>query len=112
MKKPLVATISKFPPYMSGHSFEAMNQGRALYEMTGYKHHELTYHPDMYDKSTNFNNSAQLIKKSQKHLYVHRVKPSNSSNVKVFDGELTKAFIGQLINLIQEKKVNVISTFY
>lgn len=112
MKKPLVATISKFPPYMSGHSFESMNQGRALYEMTGYKHYELTYHPDMYDKSTNFNNSPQLIKKSEKYIYVQRVKPSNVSNTKVFDGELTKAFIGQLINLIQEKKVNVLSTFY
>lgn len=112
MKKPLVATLSKFPPYMSGHSFEAMNQGRALYEMTGYKHYEVTYHPDVYDKSTNFNDSPELIKKSETHLYIHRVKPANLPNVKVFDGELTKSFIGQLINLIQEKKVNVLATFY
>lgn len=112
MKKPLVATISKFPPYMSGHSFIAMNQGRGLYEITGYKHHEVSYHPDTYDRSTNFNNSPQLIKKSQKYLYLHKVRQSGSSNVKVFDGELIKAFIGKLINLIQSKKVNVLSTFY
>ena len=112
MKKPLVVTISKFPPYMSGHSFEAMNQGRALYEMTGYKHHELTYHPDIYDKSTNYNDAPSLLKKAAKYLYIHRVKTVSSKNVKVFDGELTKAFTGRLINLIQSKKVNVISTFY
>src|SRR3989344_4602634 len=112
MKKPLVVTISKFPPYMSGHSFEAMNQGRALYEMTGYKHHELTYRPDIYDKSTNYNDAPSLLKKAAKYLYIHRVKTVSSKNVKVFDGELTKAFAGRLINLIQSKKVNVISTFY
>ena len=112
MKKPLVATISKFPPYMSGHSFEAMNQGRALYEITGYKHHEITYHPEIYDKATNYNDSPALIKKATKTLHLHRVKPLNSKNVKVFDGELTKAFTGKLINLIQSKKINVVSTFY
>lgn len=97
---------------MSGHSFEAMNQGRALYEITGYKHHEITYHSDMYDKSTNFNNSPQLLKKASKYLYVHRVKPSSSAKGKVLDGELTKAFIGKTINLIQSKDINILSTFY
>ena len=112
MKKPLVATISKFPPYMSGHSFEAMNQGRALYEITGYKHHEITYHSDIYDKATNYNHSPQLIRKAAHYLYVHRVKPVSSAKGKVLDGELTKAMIGKTINLIQKKGVNVLSTFY
>lgn len=112
MKKPLVCTISKFPPYMSGHSFEAMNQGRALYELTGYKHHELTYHPDIYDRTTNYNDSPALLKKASKYIHVHRVKPAELKNVKVFDGELTKAFTGKLINLVQNKKINVLSTFY
>jgi glycosyltransferase involved in cell wall biosynthesis len=97
---------------MSGHSFEAMNQGRALCELTGYKHHELTYHPDLYDKSTNYNDSPSLLSKAAKYLYIHRVKSGGQKNVKVFDGELTKAFTGRLINLIQNKKINVISTFY
>lgn len=112
MKKPLVATISKFPPYMSGHSFEAMNQGRALYEITGYKHHEITYSPEVYDKSANFNDSAQLMRKASQYQYVHRVKASVSARGKIMDGELIKAMTGKLINLISHKGINIISTFY
>ena len=112
MQKPLIATLSKFPPYMSGHSFEAMNQGRALYEITGYKHHEVTYSPEIYNKATNFNNSPQLMKKSTQYLYVHRVKPTSSAKGKVLDGELIKAMTGKTINLIERKEVNILSTFY
>lgn len=112
MQKPLVATISKFPPYMSGHSFEAMNQGRALYEITGYKHHEVTYSPEVYDRSANFNDSPSLLKKIPNYLYVHRVRASISARGKIMDGELIKAMTGKLINLISSKNVNVISTFY
>ncbi len=110
MKKPLVATISKFPPYMSGHSFESMNQGRALYEITGYKHHEVTYHPGLYHKSTYFNNPVQ-VKEYGKYVYVQQVKPPKAGT-RVLDGELIKSFIGETINLIQKKKVNVLSSFY
>lgn len=110
MKKPLVVTISKFLPYMSGHSFEAMNQGRALYEITGYKHHELTYHPSLYPKTTSFNDPRQ-VKEIEKYLYIHQVAPPKSGT-KVLDGELIKSFIGEAINLIQKKQVNVLSTFY
>lgn len=95
---------------MSGHSFEAMNQGRALYEITGYKHHELTYHPSLYHKSTSFGGPKQ-IKEIEKYLYIHKVKPAKLS-AKILDGELIKSFIGEAINLIQKKQVNVLSTFY
>lgn len=97
---------------MSGHSFEAMNQGRALYEISGYKHHEVTYSQEIYDKSTNYNSSPQLLKKCKQYLYVHRVRPSSSAKGKVLDGELIKAFTGKVINLIEKKEVNIISTFY
>lgn len=106
-----VCTISKFPPYMSGHSFESLYQGQALYEMTGQKHYELTYHADVYDKRTNYNDSSELENLCNKYLNVYRVKP-NSSNVKVFDGALLQAFLGTTINLVEEKDINVISTFY
>lgn len=111
-QKPLVCTISKFPPYMSGHSFEAMNQGRGLFEITGYKHFEVTYDPSVYDKSVNFNDSPDLIKYSKKYLQVSQVGASSLKNTKVLEGELMKAFIGKVINLIEQKDINVLSTFY
>lgn len=110
MKKPLVATVSKFPPYMSGHSFEAMNQGRALYELTGYKHYELTYDTGLYHKSTYFIDPHQ-VKESEKYSYVKRIK-APKSGTRVLDGQLIKSFIGEAINLIQKKQVNVLSSFY
>jgi glycosyltransferase involved in cell wall biosynthesis len=111
-QKPLVCTISKFPPYMSGHSFEAMNQGRGLCELTGYKHYEVTYDSSLYDKSVNFNDSPDLLKYSKKYLNVSRIKASKITNSKVVEGELTKAFMGEIIHLLEKKDINVISTFY
>src|SRR5690348_11919890 len=107
-----VCTISKYPPYMSGHSFEALYQGKALFEMSGEKHFEVTYDPSVYDKSSNYNNSPELMREAEKYVNVYRIFPDNKKNVKVFDGALIKAFTGQVINLIEEKGVNVISTFY
>ena len=107
-----VCTISKYPPYMSGHSFEALYQGKALFEMTGEKHYEVTYDPSVYDKATNYNNSPELMSEAEQYLYVYRMLPDGKGNVKVLDGALIKAFIGQVINLIIEKDINVLSTFY
>lgn len=112
MKKPLIATISKFPPYVSGHSFEAMNQGKGLYELTGYKHHEVTYRSSLYDKSANFNDSTHLIEEIKKFVYVHQVEQAEMASPKVLDGHLIKAFTGKIINLVQTKGVNVLSTYY
>lgn len=111
-QKPVVCTISKFPPYMSGHSFEAMNQGRGLFELTNSKHFEVTYEPSLYDKSVNFNDSPELIKYSKKYLNVSYVDYSKVINNKVVEGELTKAFLGEIIYLLEKKDVNVLSTFY
>jgi len=107
-----VCTISKYPPYMSGHSFEALYQGKALLEMTGEKHYEVTYDQSLYEKATNYNNSPELMSEAEQYLHVYRVLPDHNGNVKVLDGALIKAFIGQVINLINEKNINVLSTFY
>ncbi len=111
-KEMKVCTISKYPPYMSGHSFEALYQGKALLEMTGEKQYEVTYDQSLYDTATNYNNSPELMSEAEEYLYVYRVLPDHKGNVKVLDGALIKAFIGQVINLISEKNVNVLSTFY
>ncbi|GHO74587.1 hypothetical protein KSD_23580 [Ktedonobacter sp. SOSP1-85] len=107
-----VCTISKYPPYMSGHSFEALYQGKALLEMTGEKHYEVTYDQSLYEKNTNYNNSPELMSEAEQYVHVYRVLPDYRGNVKVLDGALIKAFIGQVINLISEKQINVLSTFY
>lgn len=112
LKEIRVCTISKYPPYMSGHSFEALYQGKALLEMTGEKHYEVTYDQSLYEKATNYNNSPELMSEAEQYLHVYRVLPDHRGNVKVLDGALIKAFIGQVINLINEKNINVLSTFY
>jgi glycosyltransferase involved in cell wall biosynthesis len=107
-----VCTISKYPPYMSGHSFESLYQNRALQEITGRLHYELTYDQSVYDQSSNFNDSRELIREAEAVAHVSRVKPDATANVKVFDGALIKAFTGRLLNLIAEHDINVLSTFY
>ena len=107
-----VCTISKYPPYMSGHSFESLYQNRALHEITGRLHHELTYDQSVYDRSSNFNDSPDLICEAESVAHVIRVEPDVTANVKVFDGALTKAFVGHLLDLVDEHDINVISTFY
>jgi len=107
-----VCTISKYPPYMSGHSFEAFYQGKALHEMTGEKQYSVTYDQSLYDTATNYNNSPELMSEAEHYVHVYRVLPNHRGNVKVLDGALIKAFIGQVITLISEKNINVLSTFY
>ncbi len=112
LKDMKVCTISKYPPYMAGHSFEALYQGKALLEMTGEKQYEVTYDPSVYDKATNYNTSPELMAEAEQYLYVYRMLPADHGNVKVLDGALIKAFIGQVIELISEKNITVLSTFY
>src|SRR5207244_8425836 len=111
LKDMKVCTISKYPPYMSGHSFEALYQGKALFELTGEKHYEVTYDQSLYDTATNYNNSPEVLSEAEHYLHVYRMLP-DERNGKVLDGGLIKAFIGQIINLIAEKEITVLSTFY
>jgi len=97
---------------MSGHSFEALYQGKALLELTGVKHYEVTYDQSLYNKETNYNNSPELMSEAEQYLHVYRMLPDGKGNIKVLDGALIKAFTGQVINLIIEKNINVLSTFY
>jgi glycosyltransferase involved in cell wall biosynthesis len=106
-----VLTISKYPPYMSGHSFESMHQNRALLECTGRRHHVLTYHACVYDRKSNFNDDPELMEHCETAAVVHRIGPPER-NVKVFDGALLHAFSGRALTLIEQEGINVISTFY
>lgn len=83
-----------------------------MFEITGYKHHQVTYNPTLYNNDPKIDDYFKLKEKSEKFVNVHRINPSAQVDVKVFDGELVKAFIGRVINLIQNKGVNVLSTYY
>ncbi|MBO0795839.1 MAG: glycosyltransferase family 4 protein [Ktedonobacteraceae bacterium] len=109
--EPNVLTISKYPPYMSGHSFESMQQNRALLESTGRRHHVLTYDASVYDRESNFNDDPELMEQCENAAVVHRI-GLPERNVKVFDGALIHAFSGKAIKLIEHEGINVISTFY
>src|SRR5262249_52936923 len=80
-----VCTISKYPPYMAGHSFEALYQSKALLQITGEKHYEVTYDQSVYDATTNYNNCPELLHEAEHSAHVYRVLPSND-NIKVLDG--------------------------
>src|SRR5262249_3717287 len=105
---PKVLTISKYPPYMSGHSFESMQQNRALLDRTGRRHHVLTYDASVYDRESNFNDDPDLMEQCEQAAVVHRIAPPER-NVKVFDGALLHAFSGKAIKLIEHEGINVIS---
>ena len=79
-----VCTISKYPPYMSGHSFEALYQGKALLEITGEKHYEVTYDQSLYDKETNYNNSPELMSEAEQYLHVYRMLPSSLRKMSMY----------------------------
>jgi glycosyltransferase involved in cell wall biosynthesis len=96
---------------MSGHSFESMQQNRALLEHTGRRHHVLTYAASVYDRESNFNDDPDLMEHCETAAVVHRIGPQER-NVKVFDGALIHAFSGKAIKLIEHEGINVLSTFY
>lgn len=108
---PTVLTISKYPPYMSGHSFESMQQNRALLERTGRRHHVLTYAASVYDRTSNFNDDPELMEHCETAALVHRIGPPER-NAKVVDGALLHALCGKAITLIERDGINVLSTFY
>src|SRR6478672_8759170 len=111
IEDPNVLTISKYPPYMSGHSFESMQQNRALRERTGRRHHVLTYAASVYDRRSNFNDDPALMEHCENAAVVHRIGPPER-NVKVVDGALLHALSGKAIALIEHEGINVLSTFY
>src|SRR5262249_12122774 len=83
---------------------------KALLQITGEKHYEVTYDQSVYDTTTNYNNCPELLHEAEHSAHVYRVLPSGD-NIKVLDGQLIKALIGQVINLIIEKQITVLSTF-
>jgi hypothetical protein len=65
----------------------------------------------VYDTTTNYKNWPELLQEAEHSAHAYRVLPSGD-NIEVLDGQLIKALIGQVINLIIEKQITVLPTFY
>lgn len=95
-----IATISKYPPYVSGHSHQAYWLGRELAEALGRPQHQLTYCGDV----PPFYRDDRIV--------VHQVQPSRSCNPKVPDGHLLKALSARMAGLAHSSGVNVMLALY
>jgi len=94
------ATVSKYPPYISGHSHQAFWLNRALADLLRHPQHQVTYsgpvppwcrHPD---------------------VLVHQVARSPHANAKAPDGHLVKALAARLVQLIDQDGVDSLLALY
>jgi glycosyltransferase involved in cell wall biosynthesis len=95
------ATLSKYPPYRSGHAKQALWNNTALAVLTGVEQHQVTYcglSPDPED----YVDDA---------IKVHHV-TEVQGNRRVPDGHLLRAVAAELYRVVLENDVDVINTYY
>lgn len=97
---PTVATLSKYPPYVSGHAMQAWWNDAALADLTGRAQHQVTYCGPV---------PAEF---ADPRIVVHEVSPAAEANPKVLDGHLEKAVAGTLVRLAREEGVDTFLTYY
>jgi glycosyltransferase involved in cell wall biosynthesis len=98
-RTPVVATLSKYPPYVSGHAMQAYWNGRALADLTGRPHHQVTY------------NGPVPVEFDDRRITAHEVHAAAEPNPKVLDGHLEKALAGALVGL-GATEVDVLLSYY
>ena len=94
-------TLSKYPPYRSGHAKQALWNNTALAEITGATQHQVTYcgaSPDPEDDS-------------DPRVQVHHVKEVRR-NRRVPDGHLLRATAAELYQVAIDNDIDVINTYY
>jgi glycosyltransferase involved in cell wall biosynthesis len=94
-------TLSKYPPYRSGHAKQALWNNTALAALTGTEQHQVTYcgvSPDPEDDAG-------------PGVAVHHVKEV-PGNRRVPDGHLLRAIAAELYRLCLEKDIDVLNTYY
>lgn len=94
------ATVSKYPPYISGHSHQAYWLGRELADLLGRPQHQLTYCGEV----PPFYRDDRIV--------VHEVRSSRTCNPKVPDGNLLKALSARMAGLAHSSGVNVLLALY
>jgi len=95
------ATLSKYPPYRSGHAKQALWNNTALAEITGATQHQVTYcgaSPDPEDDA-------------DPRVQVHHVKEVRR-NRRVPDGHLLRATAAELYRVALDNDIDVINTYY
>lgn len=94
------ATISKYPPYVSGHSHQAFWLNRELARLLHREQHQVSYCgavPPWYRDPM---------------VVVHEVEPSPDANPKVTDGHLLKALAARLAGLVHDGGVSALLALY
>lgn len=94
-------TLSKYPPYRSGHAKQALWNNMALAALTGVEQHQVTY----------CGVSSDPEDFAGPRVNVHHVKEV-PGNRRVPDGHLLRAVAGELFRVVLENEIDVINTYY
>src|SRR3984957_4172121 len=95
------ATLSKYPPYRSGHAKQALWNTTALAALTGAEQHQVTY----------CGASAAPEDDAGPGVQVHHVKEVRG-NRRVPDGHLLHAVAAELFRIVLDNDIDVINTYY
>src|ERR1700691_270599 len=95
------ATLSKYPPYRSGHAKQALWNNTALAALTGAEQHQVTYCGASADPEDDAGPGVQ----------VHHVKEVRG-NRRVPDGHLLHAVAAELYRVAVDHHIDVINTYY
>ena len=95
------ATLSKYPPYRSGHAKQALWNNTALAALNGAEQHQVTYCGTSADPDDDPGPGVQ----------VHHVKEVRG-NRRVPDGHLLHAVAAELYRVVLDNDIDVINTYY
>jgi hypothetical protein len=95
------ATLSKYPPYRSGHAKQALWNNTALAVLTGVEQHQVTYCGVSSDPEDDAGAGVR----------VHHVKEVHG-NRRVPDGHLLRAVAAEVFRVALENDIDVINTYY
>jgi glycosyltransferase involved in cell wall biosynthesis len=100
-KHPRFVTLSKYPPYRSGHAKQALWNNTALVALTGVDQHQVTYCGVSSDPEDDAGAGVR----------VHHVREMRG-NRRVPDGHLLRAVAAELYRVALENDIDVINTYY
>ncbi len=100
-KQPRFVTLSKYPPYRSGHAKQALWNNTALAALTGAEQHQVTYCGVSADPEDDAGAGVQ----------VHHVREVRG-NRRVPDGHLLRAVAAELFSVALANDIDVINTYY
>src|SRR6202042_670215 len=100
-KHPRFVTLSKYPPYRSGHAKQALWNNTALAALTGAEQHQVTYCGVSTDPEDDAGAGVQ----------VHHVREVRG-NRRVPDGHLLRAVAAELFSVALATDIDVINTYY